>query len=57
MADRRFPFVTVLAAAALAWAVIAYPKTAKAQCLMSETPSPVDPHQLLELGIGINKKL
>lgn len=36
--------------------VIAYPKTAKAQCLMSETPSQVDSHQLLELGIGVNKK-
>lgn len=35
--------------------VIAYPKTAKAQCLMSETPSKVDPHQLLELGLSINK--
>ncbi len=31
--------------------VIAFPKTAKAQCLMSESPSQVDPHQLLELGI------
>ncbi len=37
--------------------VIAYPKTAKAQCLMSETPSTVDPHQLLELGISVNKNL
>lgn len=35
--------------------VIAYPKTAKAQCLMSESPSNVDPHQLLELGLSINK--
>lgn len=36
--------------------VIAYPKTAKAQCLMSETPSQVDSHQLLELGIAVIKK-
>ncbi len=36
--------------------VIAYPKTAKAQCLMSETPSKVDSHQLLELGIQLIKK-
>jgi aspartyl-tRNA synthetase len=33
--------------------VIAYPKTAKAQCLMSQTPSVVDPHQLLELGVRV----
>ncbi|MEM7647230.1 MAG: amino acid--tRNA ligase-related protein, partial [Pseudomonadota bacterium] len=39
--------------------VIAYPKTAKAQCLMSESPSHVDHHQLLELGIqkiNLNQK-
>jgi aspartyl-tRNA synthetase len=36
--------------------VIAYPKTAKAQCLMSESPSVVDSHQLLELGINLLKK-
>lgn len=36
--------------------VIAYPKTAKAQCLMSESPSLVDNHQLLELGIAVLKK-
>lgn len=34
--------------------VIAFPKTAKAQCLMSESPSDVDRHQLLELGLKIN---
>jgi aspartyl-tRNA synthetase len=33
--------------------VIAFPKTAKASCLMSESPSPVDRHQLLELGIRV----
>jgi len=31
--------------------VIAFPKTAKAQCLMSATPSEVDVHQMIELGI------
>ncbi len=36
--------------------VIAFPKTAKAQCLMSESPSAVDRHQLLELGIRLNTK-
>jgi len=36
--------------------VIAFPKTAKAQCLMSESPSPVDRHQLLELGIRLVTK-
>lgn len=36
--------------------VIAFPKTAKATCLMSESPSPVDRHQLLELGIRLAGK-
>ena len=36
--------------------VIAFPKTSKAQCLMSESPSAVDRHQLLELGIRLNTK-
>ena len=31
--------------------VIAYPKTTKAQCLMSDSPSQPDPDQLRELGI------
>src|SRR2546430_1499974 len=33
--------------------VIAFPKTARGQDLMSEAPSPVDPKQLDELGIKL----
>jgi aspartyl-tRNA synthetase len=33
--------------------VIAFPKTAKASCLMSEAPSPVAREQLLELGVRL----
>lgn len=35
--------------------VIAFPKTARATCLMTESPSAVDDKQLRELGIGLAK--
>jgi aspartyl-tRNA synthetase len=35
--------------------VIPFPKTQKASCLMTEAPSPVDPAQLLELGLRMKK--
>jgi aspartyl-tRNA synthetase len=34
--------------------VIAFPKTAKAVCLMTQAPSPVEPKQLRELGIKLD---
>lgn len=36
--------------------VMAFPKTQKGACLMSETPSPVQPEQLVELGISLVKR-
>ncbi|MBX3028415.1 aspartate--tRNA ligase [bacterium] len=33
--------------------VIAFPKTQRAVCLMTEAPSPVDPRQLRELGVRV----
>lgn len=36
--------------------VIAFPKTQKGTCLLSEAPSPVSATQLLELGIRVEKK-
>jgi aspartyl-tRNA synthetase len=33
--------------------VIAFPKTASGTCLMTESPSPVSPAQLAELGLGL----
>ena len=35
--------------------VIPFPKTQKAQCLMTEAPSPVDPQQLKDLHIKLDK--
>ncbi len=35
--------------------VMAFPKTQKGHCLMSESPSPVNPDQLAELGIGLTR--
>jgi aspartyl-tRNA synthetase len=34
--------------------VIAFPKTQKGSCLMTDAPSPVDPKQLREIGIKLN---
>jgi aspartyl-tRNA synthetase len=36
--------------------VIAFPKTQKGTCMMSEAPSPVDVKQLRELGIRLAEK-
>jgi aspartyl-tRNA synthetase len=33
--------------------VIAFPKTQRATCLMTDAPSPVDPRQLRELGVRV----
>ena len=35
--------------------VIAFPKVKDASCLMMEAPSPVDPKQLEELSIAVEK--
>ena len=36
--------------------VIAFPKVKDASCLMTEAPSPVDPAQLEELGLEIERE-
>jgi len=47
MADRRFPFVTVLAAAALAWAALATPALAQRQDKNDGGPKLAAPHAIL----------
>jgi aspartyl-tRNA synthetase len=37
--------------------VIAFPKTQRGQCLMTEAPSDVDPAQLDELNLRVQKHL
>lgn len=49
-------FVMLLTGASSIRDVIAFPKTAKAVCLMTNAPSPVTKKQLDELGIEIKKK-
>ena len=36
--------------------VIAFPKTQRAQCLLTKAPSPVDEKQLRELGLRLREK-
>ena len=36
--------------------VIAFPKTQKASCLMTQAPSSVDTHQLRDLGLRLREK-
>ena len=49
--------VMILAGTSVIRDVIAYPKTTKAQCLMSDTPSKPEPNQLEELGIHLSKRI
>ncbi len=37
--------------------VIAFPKTQKAQCLLTQAPSPVEPEQLNELNLRVRKQI
>ena len=47
--------VAILCGAKSIREVIAFPKTQKAACLVTKAPSPVDPEQLLELGLRLEK--
>ncbi|MDR0622417.1 MAG: aspartate--tRNA ligase [Deltaproteobacteria bacterium] len=47
--------VMILAGAASLREVIAFPKTQKAACPLTEAPGPASDHQLLELGIRLDK--
>jgi len=48
--------VTMLAGAESIRDVIAFPKTQRAQCLLTHAPSPVDDAQLRELGLRLREK-
>ena len=48
--------VTLMAGAESIRDVIAFPKTQRAQCLLTQAPSPVDEKQLRELGLRIREK-
>jgi aspartyl-tRNA synthetase len=47
--------VAILCGAKSIREVIAFPKTQKAACLVTKAPSPVDPEQLLALGLRLEK--
>ncbi len=49
-------FVMLMAGAKSIREVIAFPKTTKASCLLTDSPSLVDPQQLSELGIACTKQ-
>jgi aspartyl-tRNA synthetase len=48
--------VTLMAGADSIRDVIAFPKTQRGQCLLTEAPSPVDEKQLRELGLRLREK-
>jgi len=48
--------VTLMAGAESIRDVIAFPKTQRGQCLLTEAPSPVDDKQLRELGLRLREK-
>ena len=47
--------VTLMAGAESIRDVIAFPKTQRAQCLLTQAPSPVDDKQLRELGLRLRE--